>query len=368
MTRPIETSRETLLPFGADPSLRKRFMVVDEPLAGNIRFDLILEVLDELAEETALAYARRFEPEGRVVTAAIDNILLREPADVTRNLALLARVNHVGTSSLEVGIRLEHPGAAPIHLASCYFTMVARIGEGDSSRSVALEPLEYGDELEKRRHGKAIARRESYRREQAAATEPPSREEYALLAGLHAAQEQPGFSGRMVGDLVTSNWERMYPEQENVPQKIFGGYLVRRAYELASINAEEIAPDRPVILRVNRINFLQPVRMGDKLHFVSRVVYTGATSICVEVSIERVGRERDTKALSNTCVFTFVNVDPEMIPRPVPPVYPTTYAENARYLEAHRRNRRHNSRRSSGARTSGTVPSGRPSDRGDRLF
>ncbi len=145
------------------------------------------------------------------------------------------------------------------------------------------------------------------------------------------------------------------------------GYLVRRAYELASINAEEIAPDRPVILRVNRINFLQPVRMGDKLHFVSRVVYTGATSICVEVSIERVGRERDTRALSNTCVFTFVNVDPDMIPRPVPPVYPTTYAENARYLEAHRRNRRHSSRRSSGARTSGTVPSGRPSDRGGRL-
>jgi acyl-CoA hydrolase len=293
---------------------------------------------------------------------------LREPADVTRDLALLARINHVGKSSLEVGIRIEHPGGALIHLASCYFTMVARIGEGDSSRSVALEPLEYADDLEKRRHGKAIARRESYGREQAVATEPPSREEYALLAGLHAAQEQPGFSGRLVGELVTSNWERMYPEQENVPQKIFGGYLVRRAYELASINAEEIAPDRPVILRVNRINFLQPVRMGDKLHFVSRVVYTGATSICVEVSIERVGRERDTRALSNTCVFTFVNVDSDMIPRPVPPVYPTTYAEDARYLEAHRRNRRHNSRHSSGARASGTVPSRRPSDSGNRLF
>jgi acyl-CoA hydrolase len=343
-------------------------MVVDEPLAGNIRFDLILEVLDELAEETALAYARHFAPQGRVVTAAIDNILLREPADVTRDLVLQARINHVGRSSLEVGIRMEHPGAVPIHLASCYFTMVARSGEGDSSRSFALEPLEYSDELEKRRHGKAIARRESYRREQAVATEPPSREEYALLAGLHAAQEQPGFSGRLVGELVTSNWERMYPEQENVPQKIFGGYLVRRAYELASINAEEIAPDRPVILRVNRINFLQPVRMGDKLHFVSRVVYTGATSICVEVSIERVGRERDTRALSNTCVFTFVNVDSDMIPRPVPPVYPTTYAEDARYLEAYRRNRRHNRRRSSGARAPGTVPSRRPSDGGNRLF
>src|SRR5207253_10182024 len=98
---------------------------------------------------------------------------------------------------------------------------------------------------------------------------------------LHKAQDKPGFSGALVGGLVTEGWERTYPEQENVPTKIFGGYLVRRAYELASINAEEIAPDRPLIVAVNRINFLQPVRMGDKLHFVSRVVYTGDTSVCV---------------------------------------------------------------------------------------
>jgi acyl-coenzyme A thioesterase 9 len=344
MTRPIETSRDLTLPFASDAALMRRFMVVDEPLAGNLRFDLLLEVLDKLAEDTALDYARRSVPDGRVVTAAIDNILLREPADVTRDLDLCARVNYVGRSSVEVGIRIEHPGTQPIHLASCYFTMVARTGDGEASRSAALQPLECVDDLERRRYQKAIARRETYRAVQAVATEPPSREEYALLSALHAAQEQPGFSGRLVSGLVKSNWERMYPEQENVPQKIFGGYLVRRAYELASINVEEIAPDRPVIIRVNRINFLQPVRLGDQLHFVSRVAYTGRTSICVEVNIERVSRDRVTRALSNTCVFTFVNVDKDMIPRPVPPVYPTTYAEDARYLEAHRRNVRHNDR------------------------
>ncbi len=351
MTRPIETSsRDLTLSFASDEALRRRFLVVDEPLAGNIRFDLLLEILDELAEDTALAYARRFAPEGRVVTAAIDNILLREPADMGQDLGLHARINYVGRSSLEVGIRIEHPGARPIHLASCYFTMVARSGEGEASRSVPLPPLEYADDLENRRCSKAIKRRENYRKQQAAAAEPPSREEYTHLSRIHAAQDHPGFSGRLVSELVTSNWERMYPEQENVPQKIFGGYLIRRAFELASINAEEIAPDRPVILRVNRVNFLQPVRLGDKLHFVSRVVYTGSTSICVEVNIERVSRDRVTRALSNTCVFTFVNVDQGMIPRSVPPVYPTTYAEDARYLEAYRRNRRHRAHQSSRGR------------------
>jgi acyl-CoA hydrolase len=128
----------------------------------------------------------------------------------------------------------------------------------------------------------------------------------------------------------------MYPEQENVPQKIFGGYLIRRAFELSSICSELVAPDRPVVVAVNRINFFQPVRMGDKLHYTSRVVYTNDCYVCVEAGIERISRDRTSKAMSNSCLFTFVNVDREMKRLPVPPVYPTTYAEDARYLAAHR--------------------------------
>ena len=119
----------------------------------------------------------------------------------------------------------------------------------------------------------------------------------------------------------------MYPEQENVPQKIFGGYLIRRAYELSSICSELVAPNRSIIAAVNRINFFHPVRMGDKLHFTSRVVYTNDCFICVEAGIERISRDRTTKALSNSCLFTFVNVDqqpaaPTGADRSIPPPTP----------------------------------------------
>src|SRR6266540_3341081 len=128
--RPIETSRTKLLPLGSDAEERRRFMVIDRPVPGNLRFGLTLEILDTLAEETALAYVRRFEPEARVVTAAIDSIRVRYPADVTRDLRFLARINYVGRTSLEVGIRVEQPGDPPLHIASCYFTMVARVPFG----------------------------------------------------------------------------------------------------------------------------------------------------------------------------------------------------------------------------------------------
>jgi acyl-CoA hydrolase len=246
---------------------------------------------------------------------------------------------------MEVGIRIEHPGPNPLHVASCYFTMVARVGSGDAARSVPVEPLECVDEMERRRSRIAGERRARSRELAALPSAPPTREEFDLLARLRAAQEDPASGGRLAGELVAGSWERVYPEQENVPTKVFGGHIVRRAYELAAIQAEEIAPDRPVLVRVNRINFLQPVRIGDKLQYTSRITYTGRTSICVEVSIERTSRDRVTRALSNTCVFTFANVDTEMTPRPVPPVYPTTYAEDARYLDALHRHHHFRTRR-----------------------
>ncbi len=306
--RPTETSVATVVPLASDAAIQRRFMVSDRPMRGNLRFGLTLELLDKVAEEAALAYVRRFDPNARVVTAAIDNIRVRRPADVTRDLRLLARVNYVGRTSMEVGIRIEQDSAG--HIASCYFTMVGRRG----SRNIAIPRIKPAEKLELRRHERAIARRAQARAAEEESRQPPTREEFDMLL-------------------------RVYPEQENVPQKIFGGYLVHRAYELAAILAEELTTHRAVVAAVNRINFKQPVRIGDKLRFVSRVVYTGQTSIAVDTKIERIARgERTIRDLTNDCIFTFVHVDEHLRPLAVPRIFPATYDEDARYLAAHRRN------------------------------
>jgi acyl-CoA hydrolase len=323
-------------------------MVQSDPLEGNLRFGQMLEVLDKIAEETALKYVNRFHPQARVVTAAIDDIFVRHAADVTRDITFHARINHVGRSSLVVGIRVEQSGDTINHIASCHFTMVARSGTGDSATSVALPPLEYIDPLEQKRAAQAVASRVEYQRQQALQSEPPSRAEFEMLSRLHQAQddqdlvtgrraqEDNGFRGYKAGRLITDSWERMYPEKENVPRSIFGGYLIRRAFELSSICSGLVAPDRSIIAAVTRINFFQPVRIGDTLHFTSRVVYTRGSYICVEASIERTSLDHTTKALSNSCFFTFINVEHNLAHKLVPEIYPATYAEDARYLAAHR--------------------------------
>lgn len=335
---PSATSVVRELRFSTERALRRRFMLTDEPVRSNLRVGLLLEVLDKLAEDTALQYVRHWYPEARVVTAAMDSMQVRGIPDEAKDMFLRARVNLVGRTSMEVGVRIEQPDCAEPHIASCYFTMVGRMRDpnGDE-RSVPLPPLECRNELDCARAERARRRRESYRQHVSAAQEPPSREEYELLRRLHEAQEAPGFSGLLAGKLVAEGWERTYPEQENVPQTIFGGYVAHRALMYAHICSEMVASERALPVSVDRINFYHPVRMGDKLHFVSRVTYTGHTSIAVETSITRISRDRTSTALSNVCTFTFANVDADLRRIPVPQIYPTTYAEDARYLAAERR-------------------------------
>ena len=334
--RPAETTRELLLPLSSDAELRRRFLVLREHIPGNLRFGVLLEELDRLAARTAIEYVQLAHPDGTVVTAAVDEILVRGLADASRDLACKARINRVGRRSMEVGIRVGPVDGPSPPYATCYFTMVARRGAGAEARSVEVEPLQLADGLARRREAEALARQQAWRERQAAADQPPTDEERRALEALHAARSAAGFEGPLAGGLAVESWERTYPVQENPSHLIFGGYIMRRAYELASIAAELVAPNRPVVAAVNRVNFLQPVQIGDKLRFTSAVVLTEGPAICVQTSIERRSRDRTVSALSNSCLFTFVNVDRELRLRPVPQVHPVTPAEDFRWLDARR--------------------------------
>ena len=94
--------------------------------------------------------------------------------------------------------------------------------------------------------------------------------------------------------------------------------MIHHAYMYSHICAEMIADHRALLVSSSRIDFYQPVRMGDKLHFVSQITYTGRSSITVETSITRISRDRRMTALSNNCVFTFLNVNADLELMPVP--------------------------------------------------
>ena len=90
--------------------------------AGKIYGGTILSMADAVAYMCA---ARHATP--RCVTASVDQVDFREPIHIGEAVTFKASVNYVGTSSMEVGIRIEAEDLKTgkrRHTNSCYFTMV----------------------------------------------------------------------------------------------------------------------------------------------------------------------------------------------------------------------------------------------------
>jgi acyl-CoA hydrolase len=90
--------------------------------AGNVHGGHLLKLLDQVAYACASRYAGRY-----VVTLSVDQVTFREPIFVGELVSFLASVNHTGTSSMEVGVKVlaqEIRTQAVRHVNSCFFTMV----------------------------------------------------------------------------------------------------------------------------------------------------------------------------------------------------------------------------------------------------
>ncbi len=123
--------------------------------AGNVHGGTILKYLDQVAYACASRYAARY-----VVTLSVDQVMFRQPIHVGELVTFLAAVNHTGTSSMEIGIKVlaENIRARTVrHANSCFFTMVA---VDDARKPVAVPPLVPVTPDERRRHAAAEMRKQ----------------------------------------------------------------------------------------------------------------------------------------------------------------------------------------------------------------
>ena len=128
------------------------------------------------------------------------------------------------------------------------------------------------------------------------------------------------------------------PQSQNVAGTLFGGVLLGFIDRAAAFCAMKHA-GRPVVTKsFDEVEFNKPIYIGELVIAMASVNFTGRTSMEVGVRVcaqnPVTGEERHT----NTCYCTFVALDEQGRPAPVPPVLPETDEERARY-EAGRRRR-----------------------------
>ncbi len=101
---------------------------------------------------------------------------------------------------------------------------------------------------------------------------------------------------------------------------VFGGIIMSMVDRCAALAAMRHSRGQVTTLSIDRILFKEPIRVGDLVEVRSRVVFVGRTSMAVvaQVYAERVstGVRRHT----NECWLTFVHLDDNSEPAPVPPL------------------------------------------------
>ena len=123
--------------------------------AGNVHGGTILKLLDQVAYACASRYSGSY-----VVTLSVDQVMFRQPINVGELVTFLASVNHTGTSSMEIGIKViaeEIRTQAVRHVNSCFFTMVAVDAE---RKPVAVPSLRPFSPDERRRFDAAVVRKQ----------------------------------------------------------------------------------------------------------------------------------------------------------------------------------------------------------------
>ena len=110
------------------------------------------------------------------------------------------------------------------------------------------------------------------------------------------------------------------PADTNAHGTIFGGWVMSQVDIAGSVAAWERAQGAVVTIAVNSFVFREPVFVGDLVSFYARVIKVGRTSITVDVEVfaHRRGRGQQENVKVTEAQLTYVAVDKERKPRPVP--------------------------------------------------
>ncbi|GBB84858.1 hypothetical protein RclHR1_11430006 [Rhizophagus clarus] len=349
---------EEFLPFKSDPDLLEEYVNPD----GGIRIGKIFEDLDLLASIISYKHCMN-EKENfsdiTIVTASVDRLDLIKPLPIC-DIRLNGHISYAGYSSMEVLIKMEALQDGVFQklktnpetnfqgetLMITRFIMVAR--DPSTNRSTQINPLQLENDYQKKLF--QIAEEQKARRSATAAAAltrlPPTEEEKLLIHDCYLEYSKYANKKEKLPDniiwmdeTVMESVTFMQPQNRNIHGFVFGGYLMRLAYELAFSNASVFLKNRPKFLALDEISFRKPVQIGSILCMFSQIVYAPGSphkSFQVAVTADVLDIEREKRETTNIFHFTFICDNPAIEVRRV---MPKTYDELMKYIEGRRRRR-----------------------------
>uniref|UniRef100_A0A5F8H2H5 Acyl-CoA thioesterase 9 n=1 Tax=Monodelphis domestica TaxID=13616 RepID=A0A5F8H2H5_MONDO len=332
---------EVLLPLGTQPQLRERYLSSNNV----VRFGRILEDLDSLGVLVCYTHTKiesvKMSPY-TIVTALVDKIDLRK-RDISPecDIHFNGYVSWVGKTSMEVKMHMyQLQDAVRHHILEATFVMVARDPESKGPAFINPLVLETPEEEELFKQGELNKGRRIALTTASLLKMAPTAEERNAIHDMflntldsrtvtfESQVLRP--DSKWMEDTILKSLHICHPEKRNIFNRIFGGYLMRKAYELAWATAYQFCGSRAFLAAVDDIVFQSPVEIGSLLFLSSQVCYTEKNYIQVRVHSEV--SLPYTKEHKTTNIFHFTFYAKENVPL----VIPKTYGESMLFLDSRR--------------------------------
>ncbi|HEX9887741.1 MAG TPA: acyl-CoA thioesterase [Longimicrobiales bacterium] len=129
----------------------------------------------------------------------------------------------------------------------------------------------------------------------------------------------------------------MMPHHVNNLGHVFGGVVLSMVDRAAAVAAMRHAGKPCVTVSIDRVDFREPIYAGELVTCSARVNYVGRTSMEVGVTVQAENLLTGVTRHTNTCFLTFVAIDADSRPTPVPPLELETDEDHKRFHEGKRR-------------------------------
>ncbi len=144
---------------------------------------------------------------------------------------------------------------------------------------------------------------------------------------------------KKAADSKTEMSQLMMPHHANFAGTVYGGTILSVADSVAYVCASRHAGPNCVTVSVDRVDFHEPIQIGELVTFKASVNYVGRSSMEIGIKIIAENLKTGQRRHTNSCYFTMVSVDLRGKPVEVPRLQLETEEEKRRYAAGEERRR-----------------------------
>ncbi len=126
---------------------------------------------------------------------------------------------------------------------------------------------------------------------------------------------------------------RMFPSDANPAGNVFGGEILKHIDMVAGIVAQRHSQSNAVTVSMDSVNFIKPVYVGNVLKLNARINYIHNSSMEIEVKAEAEDIVTGIRVITGTAFVTFVALDKNGKPTPVPKLLLKTDEDRTKFEE-----------------------------------